>query len=375
MESVTTDDLGPLRSGLEGVVVAETVLSDVDGENGRLTVAGYPIEALAPTATFEQTAFLLWNGRLPDSAEEIALRQRLASLRPLNALSLDLVRNAARAKAPVIDSVRMVVAALPTQGNDASDAHAVVAAIPTIVAAHQRVADGEEAIEPRSDLGHAANFLYMLRGTAPSAAEARALETYLNTVIDHGLNASTFVARAIASTGSDLVSCLAGAVGALKGPLHGGAPGPALDMVIEIGQVENAETHMRALLTRGERLMGFGHRVYRTRDPRADVLAAAAERLYASGVDRSLYDLATGVEAVALRLLEEHKPGRSLRTNVEFYTALLLHGLGLPTALFTPTFAVARSVGWAAHVMEQRQSARVIRPQSRYVGPRGLSIP
>jgi citrate synthase len=364
-----------IKPGLEGIVVAETTLSDVDGAHGYLTIAGYSVEELAPNATFEQTAFLLWNGRLPNRTEEEAFRKELAARRTLAPLTLDHVREAARAKVPPIDSVRMVVASFPSTGNDREDALTVLAAIPTAIAAHFRISAGGEPITPRADLGHAANYLFMLRNQAPSDAETRALETYLNAVVDHGLNASTFVARAIASTGSDLVSCLAGAVGALKGPLHGGAPGPALDMVREIGHLERAEAHMRALLARGERLMGFGHRVYRTRDPRADVLARAAERLYASGVDRSLYDLATGVETIALRLLEEHRPARNLRTNVEFYTALLLDGLNLSTSLFTPTFAMARAAGWAAHVMEQRQSHRVIRPQSRYVGRRDLLWP
>ena len=203
----------------------------------------------------------------------------------------------------------------------------------------------------------------------PSAERARALETYLNTVCDHGLNASTFTARVIVSTRSDVISAITGAVGALKGPLHGGAPGPALDMVFEIGTPERAEPVIRAMLDRGERLMGFGHRVYRVRDPRADVLAAAAERFYASDGDRSLYELARHVEATALRLLRERKPDRRLDTNVEFYTALLLHGLGLPTELFTPTFAVGRVLGWSAHCLEQLRDGRLIRPQSAYIGP------
>ena len=187
---------------------------------------------------------------------------------------------------------------------------------------------------------------------------------------DHGLNASTFTARVIVSTQSDLISAITGAVGALKGPLHGGAPGPALDMVFEIGTPERAEAVLREKLDRGERLMGFGHRVYRVRDPRADVLAAAAERFYHHGGDRGLYDLARSVEATALRLLHERKPDRRLDTNVEFYTALLLHGLGLPTELFTPTFAVGRVAGWTAHALEQLATGRLIRPQSEYVGER-----
>jgi citrate synthase len=211
----------------------------------------------------------------------------------------------------------------------------------------------------------------MLSGDAPDAERVRGLETYLNTVVDHGLNASTFTARVITSTGSDLVSAVVGALGALKGPLHGGAPGPALDMVFEIGDPSRAEAVLRKKLDAGEKLMGFGHRVYKVRDPRAEVLARAAERMFTRTGDMGLYNLVRSVEAEALRLLEEYKPGRRLQTNVEFYTALLLHGLGLGVELFTPTFAVSRVSGWIAHALEQRAANRIIRPQSEYVGPRG----
>src|SRR5688572_9508238 len=211
----------------------------------------------------------------------------------------------------------------------------------------------------------------MLSGDLPDAERVRGLETYLNTVVDHGLNASTFTARVITSTGADLVSAVVGAVGALKGPLHGGAPGPALDMVFEIGDASRAEVFLRRKIEAGEKLRGFGHRVYKVRDPRADVLARAAERLYTRAGDVSLYSLARAVEADAIRLLEEYKPGRRLNTNVEFYTALLLHGLGFDVPLFTPTFAISRVSGWIAHAFEQRRANRIIRPQSDYSGPRG----
>jgi citrate synthase len=238
------------------------------------------------------------------------------------------------------------------------------------VAAYRRLLDGEEPVAPDPALGHADNYLYMLTGEAPGAGAVRALETYLNTVADHGMNASTFAARVIVSTRSDVVSAVVGALGALKGPLHGGAPGPALDMVFEIGAPERAENYLREKLERGERLMGFGHRVYKVRDPRAEVLAQAAERLYETEGDAALYELARDVEKSAVDLLAEYKPGRNLQTNVEFYTALLLHGLGLPTGLFTPTFAVGRVAGWTAHCMEQRALDRLIRPQSEYAGAR-----
>jgi len=242
--------------------------------------------------------------------------------------------------------------------------------MPTIVAAYWRLRNGQDPVTPRRDLGHAANFLYLLNGQMPDPEQVRGLETYFNTVVDHGLNASTFTARVITSTGSDLVSAVVGAIGALKGPLHGGAPGPALDMVFEIGDASRAEAFLRKKVEAGEKLMGFGHRVYKVRDPRADVLATAAERMYTRTGDMSLYTLARNVETTAIRLLDEYKPGRRLQTNVEFYTALLLHGLGLEVPLFTPTFAISRVSGWIAHALEQQRANRIIRPQSEYVGPR-----
>ena len=273
-----------------------------------------------------------------------------------------------------MDALRMAapLLSLGRADNPLDDALTAIAAFPTIVGTYWRLLRGESPVTPRTDLDHASHYLHQLTGAVPTAERARALETYLNTVSDHGLNASTFAARVIVSTRSDVISAITGAVGALKGPLHGGAPGPALDMVFEIGTPERAEPVIRAMLERGERLMGFGHRVYRVRDPRADVLAAAAERFYASDVDRSTYELARSVEATALRLLREHKPDRRLDTNVEFYTALVLHGIGLPTQLFTPTFAVGRVSGWCAHCLEQLRDGRLIRPQSAYVGPTGL---
>ena len=363
-----------IKQGLEGVVAATTRLSSVDGEAGVLLLAGFPVEEIAPRASFEELTWLLWNGSLPAGEELDAFRQRLARRRSLPAATLELLREAAYRRVPAMDALRMAAGTLSLAegaGKDPKeDALLLTATFPTIVAATWRLQRGEEPLAPREDLGHAANFLYMLAGETPSPERARGLETYLNTVTDHGLNASTFTARVIVSTQSDLISAVTGAVGALKGPLHGGAPGPALDMVFEIGTPERAEAVLREKLDRGERLMGFGHRVYRVRDPRADVLAAAAERFYRHGGDAGLYELARSVEATALRLLHERKPDRRLDTNVEFYTALLLHGLGLPTELFTPAFAVGRVAGWTAHALEQLATGRLIRPQSEYVGER-----
>jgi citrate synthase len=361
--------------GLEGVVAATTRISGVDGQAGELILAGFPVEALAAQATFEEVTYLLWHDALPDAAQLSDFTQRMAAYRTLPAVTLDVLQAAAEKQISVMDALRMAVGTLGMGvGEDKTDAEQealmLVARFPLIVAAYWRLRNGKAPLAPRPDLGHAANYLYMLAGEEPAREQARALETYLNTVVDHGLNASTFAARVIISTQSDLVSAIVGAVGALKGPLHGGAPGPALDMVFEIGTEERAESYLRAKLERGERLMGFGHRIYKVRDPRADVLAQSAERLFRRDADKALYALALHVEQTALRLLEEAKPGRGLQTNVEFYTALLLHGLGLPTALFTPTFAVGRVAGWIAHCFEQERLNRLIRPQSVYIGDR-----
>ena len=360
------DPIGP--RGLEGVVAATTRLSHVDGEAGELLIAGFPVGELAANATFEETTWLLWHGELPTGAELDGFRAELAAHRALSPATLAILRECARARVDAMDALRI---ALGTVSLTSSEATAIVAIAPTIVAAFARLTAGQEPIAPLADLGHAANYLCMLNGAEPDAERVRGLETYLNTVVDHGLNASTFTCRVITSTGSDLVSAVVGAIGALKGPLHGGAPGPALETVFEIGTAARAEEVLRRKIESGERLMGFGHRVYRVRDPRADVLAAAAERLFTRGGDMRLYTLARAVERTALRLLEEYKPGRRLQTNVEFYTALLLHGLGLDVPLFTPTFAISRISGWIAHAFEQRAANRLIRPASEYVGPRG----
>jgi citrate synthase len=358
-----------VNSGLEGIVAATTRLSDVDGERGELVIAGYQIGELAQRATFEETTWLLWHGDLPTAAQLKAFRSALAAERDVPPATIALLRECISGGVDPMDALRIAagtISMMPSQ----DVACAIVGRCPTILAAFWRLRQGAEPIVPRRDLGHAANFLYMLNGEEPDAERVRALETYLNTVIDHGLNASTFTARVITSTGSDLVSAIVGALGALKGPLHGGAPGPALDMVFEIGDAARAEEMLRRKIERGEKLMGFGHRVYKVRDPRADVLAAAAERMFTRAGDMALYSLARSVEATAIRLLEEYKPGRRLQTNVEFYTALLLHGLGFDVPLFTPTFAISRVSGWIAHAMEQRRANRIIRPQSEYSGPR-----
>jgi len=373
---MTTHSTNGFVSGLEGIVAAQTRLSHVDGQRGELILAGHDLEEIAPRVSFEEMVHLLWTDRLPTGAELARLHRDLAPWRPLPQTTLDLLHSAALAGRPAMDVLRMAAGTFdldlpPTAQDDVILGHVMLSRIPTAVAAYWRLRQGETPVPPDPNLGHAANYLYMLNGSIPSAARVRGLETYLNTVIDHGMNASTFAARVIIATRSDMVSAITGAIGALKGPLHGGAPGPALDMVFEIGTADRAEPYLRAKLEGGERLMGFGHRVYKVRDPRAEVLAVAARELYTADGDRALYALARTVEETAVRLLAEYKPGRSLQTNVEFYTALLLHGLGMPTELFTPTFAVGRVAGWIGHAWEQIATGRLIRPASQYVGASG----
>ncbi len=362
--------------GLEGIVAAQTRLSDVDGQAGRLTIAGFPLEEIAGRASFEEMVYLLWEDRLPNREQFEEFRRLLARERNLSPAAMDLLRAAAETALPTMDALRMAAGTLSlvtarVAGDWRREGAAILGQIPSMIAAYWHLLQGEEPVAPLADLSHAANYLYMLRGDRPPEAHTRALETYLNTVVDHGLNASTFTARIITSTGSDTVAAIVGAIGALNGPLHGGAPGPALDMVFEIGEAGRAEAYLRAKLDSKERLMGFGHRVYRVRDPRADVLALAAESLYREAGDMKIYNLAKEVEQTALDLLKEYQPGRDLQTNVEFYTALLLHGLRLPVDLFTPTFTLSRAAGWIAHCAEQRAHNRLIRPQSEYIGSVG----
>ena len=373
---------GSAPRGLDGVVAAQTRLSHVDGLAGELIIGGYQLKELAGKVTFEEAAHLLWRGKLPDSGELTNLRREMAALRALPSETMHVVR--AAAKAPPIDVLRMASATLSldlpnpdaiTPDADLAAAKLLTARFPTVLAAHTRIAAGKEPIAPRADLSHAANFLYMAHGKEPDPIAARAIDTYWVTVIDHGMNASTFAARVIASTRSDMVSAVTGAIGALKGPLHGGAPGPVLDMLVDIGSADRAEAWVRKELAAGRRIMGFGHRVYKVRDPRADVLSKVADEMSAAALeDRKLFTLARAVEQTVLRVLDEVKPGRNLRTNVEFYTALVLQALGLKPGSFVATFACGRVAGWCAHVIEQHAEDHLIRPQSEYVGPRGLRL-
>jgi citrate synthase len=375
-----------IYSGLEGVYVTTTRLSKVDGTAGVLTIGGFPLEELAPNATFEEVLHLLWYDRLPSASELEQLRAELVGLRAIPQPTVDLLEAAAEKRLPTMDALRMGVDTLSLADPDPSDVSpeadmrrvkSVTARIPTVIAAYWRLLNGEKPVPPKTDNWHAANYLYMLQGEEAPPDAVRALETYVNSVVDHGMNNSTFTSRTIISTRSDIVSAVVGAIGSLKGPLHGGAPGPALDMVFEIREradasgkdiKEEADLWAREVVGGGGRIMGFGHRVYKVRDPRADVLGSAAVKLFEGSGDTALYDDATSAEEAVLDVLAELKPDRSIKTNVEFYTALVLHGVGMETDLFSPTFAVGRVGGWTAHIMEQIAEARLMRPRAAYGG-------
>ena len=368
-------DNSDVAHGLEGVTVAETRLSHIDGEAGELVIGGFPVAELTANASFEECVYLLWNDRLPTADELETFCSDLAGRRSVGDEVRAVLCQAAEENRPAMDALRIGAAAVNLgTANEAPemDARRVVAAFPTVVATYWRYRQGEDPVVPREDLSHTANYLYMLTGEEPSPAAIRGLETYLATVVDHGLNASTFTARVVISTESDIVSATTAAVGALKGPLHGGAPGPVLDMLQEVHESGDPEGYVRDALAAGERLMGFGHRVYRVRDPRAAVLSAAAERFYEQGEAGSdFFETVCAFEDTAVDLLAEHKPDRRLDTNVEFYTAALLHGVGVPRDLFTATFGVARVGGWTAHCLEQLADNRLVRPRARYVGETG----
>jgi citrate synthase len=358
-----------IAKGLRGVAVAETSLSLIDGEQGRLIYRGYDARRLARAHSFEAVAHLLWVGRLAEGAEAEAFAGRLAAERSLPDWIIRVIE-ALPADMDMMSALRTAVSALGTRAftypPTAEQALMLAAKVPTMIAHRWRRLHGQAPVAPRPDLGHAANYLYMLTGTVPSPAQVGALDAYLILTAEHGMNASTFSGRVTASTEADLVSAVTTAIGTMKGPLHGGAPSHVDDMLEEIGGRENAEAYLRGKLGRGERIMGFGHRVYKTRDPRAEALSAVARQL--SGGDERL-DLATYVEDLVVRLLEEYKPGRRLYANVEFWAAAVLKCVAMPTELYTPTFSVARVVGWTAHILEQAADNQLIRPDARYVGP------
>jgi citrate synthase len=372
----------PVARGLEGVVAAATNIAEVDGEKGRLTLRGYDISELSGKVQFEEVAYLLWHGKLPNQAEFDALKAEMAAARQLP----EPVIAALRALAPHaegMDILRMGASMLsigdPTLDSlDIADcrrrAARLQAQMPAIVAHTYRLGQGKEIVPPKPEHGLAQGFLYMLEGEEPSEARIAGLNAYLVAISEHGLNASTFTARVVVSTDSDMVSALTAAIGALKGPKHGGVPGPVLKMLQAIGTPDRAEAFIRNEIAAGRRIMGFGHRVYKVRDPRAALLSAAAERMADETEDRHLLSLTKALEETTVKVLAELKPGRDLYANVELYAALILHAVDIPSEIFTPVFAVGRTSGWTAHMVEQMEDNRLIRPASIYVGPRGYKF-
>jgi len=364
----------PTASGLDDVVAAETELSHVDGTAGELVIRGHRVEDLVRNATFEDVCGLMWSGTLPEPREREALRVPLARARQKAFELLPGLARALHASDPM-ESLRAAVGQIWTTGDPGEDRLLLTGAIPVFAAAWHRATIGLPAVAPDPSLNHAADYLRMLSGTPPGRERVAGLDAYLCCVVDHGMNASTFVARVVTSTGSDTVSAIVAAIGALKGPLHGGAPGPVLDMLDAIGEPGAARKWLEAELDAGRRIMGLGHRIYRVRDPRAAALERAASSLEEGGAATPRLLMAREVERQAEALLAERHPERNLRANVEFYTAVLLEAVGMPRPLFTPTFAASRVAGWCAHVEEQRRVGRLVRPASRYIGPMPTSAP
>ncbi|NEA53918.1 citrate synthase/methylcitrate synthase [Streptomyces sp. SID13666] len=375
----TTERNAPIDvpRGLKGVVVTDTALGDVRGLEGFYHYRQYSAVELAETRTFEDVWHLMFHGTLPDAAGRAAFTARTAELRRLPGDVRDALPAIARscALAGPLAGLRTALSLAgasagfrPLYDIDAdrrrADALAASALVPTLLTALHRLGQGLAPVEPRADLPYAANYLYMLTGQEPEPARARAIERYLISTIDHGFNASTFTARVITSTGADLAACLVGAIGALSGPLHGGAPSRALDTLDAIGTPERIDPWIRERVLAGDRIMGFGHPVYRTEDPRSRMLKEIAR-----GFGGPLVDFAVQVEERVEAILAELKPGRELHTNVEFYAGVVMELCGLPREMFTPTFASARVVGWCANILEQAEDSKIIRPAARYTGP------
>jgi citrate synthase len=352
-------------SGLDGVIVADTVMSEVDGEEGRLVVRGHAIEELIETRGYEGVAALLWEGYGEGGGDEAAVRDGLAAARVRAFELVPKLLIAAEGLTPV-EGLRVGLGMLP-DSDPIPHHYLVCGAMPVFLAALLNAGKGLSAIAPDPTLSTAQDLLRMIRGQRAPEVFEKGLDTYLATVADHGFNASTFTARVVASTDAGLISAVLAGLCALKGPKHGGAPGPVLDMLDEIGDASRAEAWFDDAFGRNVTLMGFGHRIYKVRDPRADVLKEAVAKLPETS-GRLAY--ASEVEKGAIAALRRHKPGRRLDTNVEYYTALLLEALDIPRETFTALFAVGRVAGWSAHVFEQEKGGRIIRPQSNYVGAR-----
>jgi len=362
-----TDDR-PYSPGLEGVIAAESAISIVDGKNGRLLYRGYPIGELVKRGTYAAVADLLWTGEWHPGAQ--------LHPAPLSPAVVSTIRQLPRDAVPM-DALRTAVSVWGAERRlgwppTVDEARALTAFSPSALAAFGRLRAGLDPVEPDESLDLASGFLQQLTGRPPDPAAARALDAYFIAGAEHSLNASTFTARVITSTRSDLASAVCGAIGALKGPLHGGAPSEVVNQLHEIGSPDRAEQWVRETVAGGGRIMGFGHRVYRAYDPRAAALRQVAEGM--AGMADWL-KMAVQIEDVVLRVLAELKPGRVIKTNVEYYAAAVLQGVGLAPELFPATFALARHAGWTAHALEQASANRLIRPDVRYIGPSDRDLP
>jgi citrate synthase len=357
-----------ISPGLDGILVGRSSISWVGGETGELVYRGFDVRDLVPGVPFESVVHLLLYGE-PPSADPSREVGRELTARHSVPPAIERVVDALPAGLPPLEALRTILSALGNGGYGYPPSRAegfdLIARTPVLLARYVRRSWGADPVAPRPDLGHAANYLWMLFGTPPEARRVAALEGYLDLLADHGMNASTFALRVAISTQSDLISAATAAVGTLKGPLHGGAPSRVSDMLDAIGTPDRAEAWIADRLARKEVLYGFGHRAYKTDDPRGTVL----HRLAGEIADPHRLALAEAVERTALDLLRRAKPGARLFTNVEFYSAVVLEGVGLPRELFTPTFAVARTAGWTAHALEQAADNRLIRPDVEYVGP------
>ncbi len=371
-----------ISKGLEGITAAATEIAEVDGANGILTLRGYDISELAGRASFEEVAFLLWNGHLPNRDEFNGLRAELYAGMLFPRTIMDPLKLLAK-QADGMHIMRMGASILSIEDDNVDEqtipenrrrAAGLLGSMAAVLAHSWRIKQGLEPVHPKPEHSLAQSILYMLRGTEPSQPEVDGLNAYMVAVSEHGLNVSTFAARVTVSTDSDMVSGLTSAVGALKGPKHGGVPGPVLKMLNEIGTPDRTEAFIRSEMGAGRRIMGFGHRIYKVRDPRAAILSTAAEKMAEITGDRKLLELTKSVEQQTVKTLQELKPGRDLYANVELYAALILHAVNVPSQIFTPMFAVARTAGWTAHMLEQMSDNRIIRPESVYTGPHGLKF-
>ena len=352
------------QKGLKDVVAVHTQIASVEGDIGELRYRGVQVSELITNHSFEEIAYFLWNGKFPERNESYTLTEG----RDLPAHIITII-DALPPETQLMDVMRTAISAYAhsdfTNQPIEQQARQLTAALPVIIARHYRNANGLPIIEPDPSLSHTANYLWMLTGNIPAEVHVEALETYLKLTMEHGMNASTFAARVTISTESDLTAAVTSALGTMKGPLHGGAPSAVIELLEEIGSEDNIRPVILAKLENGERIMGFGHRIYKTEDPRSILLRDKCANL--AGQDGWL-DLATAAEKEITALLEAYKPGRKLYTNVEYYAAAIMRAIQMPPELFTPTFSAARMVGWTAHAIEQLSDNTIFRPQSVYVG-------